>query len=128
MKKINVLFVDDGPSMHELVKAILRDHPEIALVHAYHGVHAWQLIRNLGVKFDIVVTDRNMPHMDGLELAAKISKQFPETTVVLISDDEREPGEHQAHAFLVKPFGGGDFNNRLLALITGTKPPKVKSP
>ena len=127
MKKINVLFVDDGPSMHELVKAILQDHPEINLVHAYHGVHAWQLIRNLGVDFDIVVTDKHMPHMDGLELAKKVRKQFPNTTVVLISDDEREPGGHEAHAFIPKPFGSGDFYGRLLSLIMEVGSAKPKS-
>jgi CheY-like chemotaxis protein len=36
-------------------------------------------------KFDLVVTDYKMPKMDGLELIARLRKQFPELPIVLIS-------------------------------------------
>jgi DNA-binding NtrC family response regulator len=59
--------------------------------------------------FDLILTDYNMPHGDGVTLASEASKLFPQTPVVLMSgySDKVQPEAFRKFgfvAFLSKPF------------------------
>ena len=89
----HVLCVDDDPAMVLMVDGLLRragyrvttfEQPAAALARVQADPSA----------FDIVVTDFNMPEMNGMELAAAIARAAPRLPIVItsgfISDDMRQ--------------------------------------
>lgn len=65
---LHILFVDDDPSLRRLVPIVLiRQGWKFEV--AGDGIEALEKIRNSERRFDVVVTDMQMPRMDGLELA-----------------------------------------------------------
>jgi two-component system chemotaxis response regulator CheY len=83
--------------------------PETELVEASGGFEAFRLLPR--ARYDLVITDINMPDINGLELLAFIRKtpQHRATRVLLISTQQstkdRQRGEKLgADAFLPKPF------------------------
>ncbi|MFA5864564.1 MAG: response regulator [Phycisphaerae bacterium] len=86
---INVLIVDDSMTIRAMIKkALSLSIPELGEVHeAENGIMA--LARLTQTSMDLVLTDINMPRMDGVQLIAKM-KQIPKLAgipVVVISTD-----------------------------------------
>jgi len=101
MKRI--LIVDDDPSFREILETVIKGiHPDAVIVHAGHGVHAWNII-SVKKRFDLVLSDVQMPEMDGVELTKKIKGKHPEIHIVLLSGRD-EPKGHKADSFMGKPF------------------------
>lgn len=105
-RRLRVLLVDDSPVARATERALVR-----ALGHtveeAADGQVAWELLQT--GRFDLVLTDLQMPRVDGLDLTRRI-KQSPElarTPVVmltsLVSQEDRRRGlEAGADAYLAK--------------------------
>jgi len=88
-KTKRVLAVDDSLTVRELERKMLIGRGYIAEV-AVDGMDAWNAVRS-GV-FDLVITDVDMPRMDGIELAKRI-KQDPRlksVPVLIVSYKDRE--------------------------------------
>ncbi len=112
----NILVVDDEPDVEALIRQKFRkkiQSQELRFIFAANGVDALEKIRqNAGI--DIVLTDINMPEMDGLTLLAKISEQDLVLKAVVISayDDManiRTAMNHGAFDFLTKPLDFRDL-------------------
>lgn len=81
---INILLVDDMPEAREGVKKLLQFEQEFKVVGtASNGREAVQQAKEL--RPDIVIMDINMPDMDGLEAASRITKALPATGVIMMS-------------------------------------------
>jgi CheY-like chemotaxis protein len=83
-----VLVVDDLATDRCLVGGILESDSILDVVFANNGVEALQKIRDAGRRnqaFDLVVTDLQMPEMDGLELVDVVRREFPQLPVILIT-------------------------------------------
>lgn len=81
MKKI--LIVDDDEDIRMIFSFIFRDLCEVKL--AENGLVAYGMIQQNNGDFDLVITDYNMPHMDGIVLSAKIKELYPSMKVVLVT-------------------------------------------
>ena len=104
----SILAVDDSPSMRQLVSFTLRS-AGYAVVEAADGRDALVTARSQAVQ--LVITDVNMPNMDGItltrELRALPSYKF--TPILLLTTesaaDKRQAGKSAgATGWLVKPF------------------------
>jgi len=106
MKDKRILVVDDEESIRVLLEMIIKEklHPDITIVHAVHGGHAWEIVSNLDQPFDLVISDVNMPRMNGVELIEQIQTAYPGSQAILMSGNP-EPKGHMANAFMLKPFG-----------------------
>lgn len=62
-----ILVVDDEQAIRDLIVEILSKQKKHTFDHACDGLEALQLLRS-GKKFDLVITDRNMPKMTGIQL------------------------------------------------------------
>ncbi len=81
-KAKSLLLVDDDPSIHELVRAMLADEGwEVEAVGS--GEEALRYLAEQN--YDLVLTDIRMPGMDGLTLLAHIRKRHPDTHVVVMT-------------------------------------------
>jgi two-component system chemotaxis response regulator CheY len=101
-----VLIVDDEPLILLVVAGFLAEHVG-ECVEAESGAEA--LNRFQPGAFDLVITDRTMPGMDGLALTREIKQRHPTQKVLLISGVQAQgayppPSEGGPDAFLAKPF------------------------
>jgi two-component system sensor histidine kinase and response regulator WspE len=88
-KQKRVLAVDDSPTVRELVRKLLASRGYLADV-AVDGMDGWNAVR--AGHYDLVITDVDMPRLDGIELAALIKKdpQFKSVPVMIVSYKDRE--------------------------------------
>ena len=108
----SVLVVDDEPDVAEMFRQRFRREARqgtYVLHFATSGEEALDRLAN-GVRPELIVilSDINMPGMDGLELLAEIKQQFPDLPVMMVTaygDDERRrrAGELGASDFHTKP-------------------------
>ena len=103
------LIVDDSPTMRQMV-AFTLTNAGFTVVEAEHGKDAVEKVA-AGGKMDIVVTDLNMPEMDGITLIKELRKlsAFKFTPILMLTTesaaDKKQAGkEAGATGWLVKPF------------------------
>jgi two-component system chemotaxis response regulator CheY len=103
------MIVEDSPTMRQLMVFSLKKLRNIELVEASDGVDA---LRKLPEKpVDLVLTDINMPVMDGLKLLTmmKNNPTYKDIPVVVITTEGREEDRKQglalgAHDYIPKPI------------------------
>jgi two-component system cell cycle sensor histidine kinase/response regulator CckA len=97
-----VLVVDDDCSIRRLIDAIFRGQPFHTL-YAASGSIALETCRNYSGPIDLLLTDVNMPGMDGVTLCHFIAKERPEAALLLMSG-HAIPENLQDLPFIEKPF------------------------
>jgi len=105
MKKI--LYVDDARSLRKLVDQVLKEHYE--LTFAENGLEGLQAVEKQ--KFDVILSDINMPIMTGLEFLDKL-RQHPNgkyTPTLMLTTEASEEMKAEgkrlgATGWIVKPF------------------------
>ena len=104
----SILAVDDSASMRQMVTFTLKS-AGYNVVEAVDGQDAWEKSGNRD--FDLVLTDQNMPRMDGISLTKKLrdSPRFKSTPILILttesSDEMKQAGRSAgATGWLVKPF------------------------
>ena len=108
-----VLIADDEDSMRLLVaRAIAMDGHEI--VTAQDGAEALDILTREDGAFDLLLTDIQMPVMDGIALALSAARDFPDLTVLLMTGfaDQRERASNLdaiVHDVITKPFSVADL-------------------
>jgi adenylate cyclase len=105
-----IMVVDDESDIEFLIKQKfrqkIRDH-QYEFEFASNGREALEKLSN-GVKADVVLSDINMPEMDGLTLLTNISEEYPLTKTVMISaygdmENIRSAMNKGAFDFITKP-------------------------
>jgi two-component system, chemotaxis family, chemotaxis protein CheY len=104
----HALVVDDSPAMRKQLCYALTRIPGLAATEASDGADAWRKLSSAA--FDLVVTDINMPVLDGLKLVALVRGGGPHQHVPLVvittesaEADRRRAMSLGASAYLVKP-------------------------
>jgi two-component system chemotaxis response regulator CheY len=103
-----ILAVDDSPSMRQMVSFTLKN-AGFNVVEAVDGQDAFE--KSGQRDFNLVLTDQNMPRMDGISLTRKLREnpKFKQTPILILttesSDQMKKAGrEAGATGWLVKPF------------------------
>jgi two-component system chemotaxis response regulator CheY len=112
-----ILAVDDSASMRQMVSFTLKGAGH-DVVEAVDGVDA--LSKAQGQKFDLVISDVNMPNMDGITLISELRKiaAFKFTPMLMLTTESTGEKKQQGKAagatgWIVKPFNP----DQLLATI-----------
>ena len=119
-----VLIVDDEESMRMLVaRAIAMDGHDIAT--AQDGAEALEILSEQGA-FDLLLTDIQMPVMDGIALALAAARDFPDLTILLMTGfaDQRERASGLnaiAHDVITKPFTVADIRTAVADALAAHK-------
>ena len=83
-REISVLVTDDEPLFVEMIKAMLSDEEDIAVVAtACNGRSAVRLAQEL--RPDVIVMDVSMPVMDGIEATRVIRDSDPDACVMILT-------------------------------------------
>jgi two-component system chemotaxis response regulator CheY len=117
-----ILTVDDASTMRKMVSFTLRGAGH-EILEATDGADALALLRTRSV--DLVLTDINMPNMDGIELTRRMRAMpaFSRTPIVLLTT-ESDPAKKAlgraagATGWIVKPFS----QDQLLAIVARILP------
>ena len=104
----SILAVDDSASMRQMVAFTLKSAGyHVAL--AFDGQDAWEQAGK--TDFDLVLTDQNMPRLDGIGLTKKLrdNPKFKTTPILILTTESSEQMKQAgrgagATGWLVKPF------------------------
>jgi two-component system chemotaxis response regulator CheY len=105
----NVLIVEDSNSMRSYIASSIEEIGEINVVESASGFEALKMLPRH--KFNLILTDINMPDINGLELVAFVrrSEEYKAIPIVIISTEgsarDRQKGfALGANEYLAKPF------------------------
>ena len=121
MSTLIILAVDDSPSMREMLAAVLRDSG-YQVVEAEDGVKALELAKTRSI--DVVLTDQNMPNMDGLSLVKNLRSlpAYKDTPIMMLTTEssaemKQKGRDAGATGWMVKPFDPDKLVRMLKSLI-----------
>ncbi len=107
--ELRFLVVDDFSTMRRIVRNLLKESGYAEADEAEDGVIAMQKLR--ASKFDFVVSDINMPNMNGFQLLAEIKKdeKLKHIPVLMVTAEARKEdivlaAQQGASGYIVKPF------------------------
>jgi two-component system chemotaxis response regulator CheY len=120
--KIKFLIVDDFSTMRRIVRNLLKELGYTNADEAEDGVVALQKLQ--GGNFDFVVTDWNMPNMDGLTLLQSIRADVTLKTLPVLMITAEAKKENivaaagaGASGYIVKPFTAATLNEKLVKIF-----------
>lgn len=105
----NVLIVEDSSTMRSLIVSTVEIIEDVDVTETASGFEALKILPQK--KFDLIMTDINMPDINGLELAkfVKTNVDYKDIPLIIIStegsDKDRERGmQLGADEYVIKPF------------------------
>ncbi len=120
--KMKFLVVDDFSTMRRIVRNLLKELGFLNVDEAEDGVVAYS--RLTSEHFDFVITDWNMPNMDGMTLLQQIraNPQLKHLPVLMITAEAKKENivaaaQAGASGYIVKPFTAATLSEKLNKII-----------
>ena len=120
--KLKFLVVDDFSTMRRIVRNLLKELGYVNADEAEDGAVALQRLKGGG--FDFVVTDWNMPNMDGLQLlqAVRADPALKHLPVLMITAEAKRENiiaaaQAGASGYIVKPFTAATLGEKLVKIF-----------
>ncbi len=122
MPEARALIMDDSSVMRKIVARALRQAgiDPLTVLEAASGSEALEMLKSQAV--DLLVSDINIPSMDGIEFLRQIQAQYPALPVVIVTTESSAVFVRQAiqagvRAYLRKPFTADQVKERVLPLL-----------
>jgi two-component system, chemotaxis family, chemotaxis protein CheY len=122
MAQLHALVVDDSPAMRKQLSYALQRVMGLEATEAGDGADAWRKLA--AASFDILITDINMPMMDGLKLVSMVRAggAHQRVPIVVITTESAEADRRRAmalgaSAYLVKPVQAQQVVETVKALL-----------
>jgi len=128
MSEIRILIVDDSSVMRKIVERALRQAglDPMTVMEAGSGTEGLEVLR--GNEVQLILSDINMPSMDGLEFLRQVRAQKLATGVPVVMITTESSEEHVKQAILLgaqgyirKPFTAEQVKERVLPLLATMK-------
>ncbi|MEW5889725.1 MAG: chemotaxis response regulator CheY [Pseudomonadota bacterium] len=120
--KMKFLVVDDFSTMRRIVRNLLKELGFVNVDEAEDGAVALQKLNSQ--HFDFVVTDWNMPNMDGMQLlqAIRSNPQLKHLPVLMITAEAKRENiiaaaQAGASGYIVKPFTAATLSEKLTKIF-----------
>ena len=117
-KTMKILIVDDFPTMRRIIKNLLKDLGFENVDEAEDGAMGLEKLRN--GNFEFVVSDWNMPNMDGLEMlkAIRADPSLGKLPVLMVTAEAKKENiiaaaQAGANGYVVKPFTAATLEEKL---------------
>jgi len=108
-RRLHVLVVEDSPPMRKMIVFALSRIKGLVVAEADDGVDA--LRRLAGTKYDLIITDINMPILDGLKLVKRLraDESYMHVPIIIITtegaaEDRQRALALGANAYITKPI------------------------
>ncbi len=122
MADYQALVVEDSPTMRQLIVFALKRLNNLKVTEADDGVDALKKLQTQ--KFDILITDINMPIMDGLKLVSLVRKDatHKDIPIVIITTEGAQEDRQRAlalgaNAYITKPIQAPQVINTVKELL-----------
>jgi two-component system, chemotaxis family, chemotaxis protein CheY len=121
-KSIRILVVDDFPTMRRIVRNLLKELQFENIDEAEDGAAALEKLR--GGNFGFVVSDWNMPNMDGLSMlqAIRADAALAKLPVLMVTAEAKRENivaaaQAGANGYVVKPFTAATLEEKLTKIF-----------
>jgi len=124
-----VLIVEDSESNASMLEMALWGIPHLSVLLASSAADALRILHGSGSAVQAIVTDLNMPRMDGFEMIRKIreDRALSATPIIVVSadTDPATPGrvaQLGVSAFFPKPYSPAQVREKLEQILDGSNP------
>jgi len=121
-----ILVAEDEVMVRNLVTLLLQREGHLVLAAA-DGYEGLVLSRKYPGRIDLVITDLEMPQLNGADLCAQLLEERPELKALVVSSEDMSEivGQNANLPFLPKPFDGHALVARVRALLAAPAIPPV---
>ncbi len=120
---MKLLVVDDSSTMRRIIKNTLQRLGYDDILEAEHGLQAWELLDTID-DINILITDWNMPEMNGLDLVKKVrgDQRFVDIPIIMVTTEGGKAEVITAlkagvNNYIVKPFTPQVLKEKLEAVL-----------
>ena len=120
--KRSILVVEDSATMRSLIASTLEDMGDYDITEASNGFEALKILP--GHPFDLIITDINMPDINGLELVNFVKKHptYKDTPLIIVTTEKAEEDRKKGMAlgaddYITKPFSPDALQNSVKKLL-----------
>jgi len=120
--KKKILIADDSRAVRQLLRMILERNIACELAEAEDGQEAYEKLKTKN--YDILITDINMPRMNGLSLIGRIRNELGlQIPIVIVTtmghEEDRDAGMNLgADTYITKPINGTHLVNTVNSLLS----------
>ena len=120
-----ILIADDHQLFNDGMKMMLSPEPDLQVVgQVFSGKDVLDAVHRLAP--DAILLDINMPHLNGLEVAAQLTKSFPTVKIIILTmyNDRKFVEDCQkmgVHGYVLKNSGVDEVIEAILAVTAGKK-------
>jgi len=119
---MKILVVDDFSTMRRIIKNLLRELDMNNTLEADDGATGWPIMQQGGI--DFLVTDWNMPKMNGLDLIKRVraDENLKSTPILLVTAEAKreqivEAAQAGVNGYIVKPFTAVTLKEKIDAIF-----------
>ena len=120
----NILIVEDSTTTRSLIKAVIEDlGDDFDAYEAQTGFEALKLLPS--EPFDLIITDINMPDINGLELISfvKSNEAYSHIPMIIVSTERSEEDRKRgislgADAYITKPFKAEELQEEIKRVLS----------
>jgi CheY-like chemotaxis protein len=123
----DILIVDDSENTAATLEVAFLAIPDLSVLLVSSAIEAWRILNAASSAVQAIVTDLNMPRMDGFELIRRVrsDQRLSRTPIIVVSADTDQStperiGKLGVDAFFPKPFSPVQVRRRLEELLDGT--------
>jgi len=109
-----ILIVEDSTTTRALIRAVIDELGDVETVEAASGFEALKLLPQQ--EYDLVITDINMPDINGLELISFVrsNQRYNHIPIIIVSTERSEEDKKRGMAlgatgYVTKPFKSGEL-------------------
>lgn len=118
---MKILVVDDSSTMRRIICNTLKQIGQETIVEAGDGLEGLEALKN-NADVSLVLTDWNMPNMNGLDFLTKVRADNPSLPVVMITTEAEKQNvvtaiKAGANNYVVKPFTPDVLKEKLAAFL-----------
>jgi two-component system chemotaxis response regulator CheY len=124
-----VLIVEDSANSAATIEMALSEIPGVSVLLAASGVEALRIMDQPGSAVQAIITDLNMPRMDGFELIRRVRENGRTSAMpIIVVSADTDPdtpariAQMKVDAFFPKPFSPAQVCKKLEQLLNATMP------
>jgi two-component system, chemotaxis family, chemotaxis protein CheY len=117
-----VLLVEDEAFAQKLAMGALKQIGVRSVITAKNGQEALSILELPHKKFDLVISDWNMPEMSGLELLKNVRQTWPDMPFIMLTgkttaDFILAAKDHGVNGYIAKPFAPAQLTSKIAAVL-----------